>query len=182
MIQQTRSDPQNGKHSQTKEMMHTRAERKGRLMRNSKRSTLIGMCINVVFCAALLAGCGGGGSSSAGPADSNAAKQTVHEETVIHADPPVNPMFEAKFVLTGKTHEEWMSQVTNPAFTERTEVYDWYEHVIEEPVMLSVLPVHHAYCLVMDWLRYITHTASSWTGSKAFHPEQRCISMIPCFT
>lgn len=141
MIQQTRSDPQNGKHSQTKEMMHTRAERKGRLMRNSKRSTLIGMCINVVFCAALLAGCGGGGSSSAGPADSNAAKQTVHEETVIHADPPVNPMFEAKFVLTGKTHEEWMSQVTNPAFTERTEVYDRYEHVIEEPVMLSVLPV-----------------------------------------
>ena len=85
MIQQTRSDPQNGKHSQTKEMMHMRAERKGRLMRNSKRSTLIGMCINVVFCAALLAGCGGGGSSSAGPADSNEAKQTVHEETVIHA-------------------------------------------------------------------------------------------------
>ena len=141
MIQQTRSDPQNGKHSQTKEMMHTRAERKGRLMRSSKRSTLIGMCINVVFCAALLAGCGGGGSSSAGPADSNAAKQTVHEETVIHADPPVNPMFEAHYRLTGETHEEWMSQVTNPAFTQRTEVYDRIENVIEEPVMLSVLPV-----------------------------------------
>ena len=100
------------------------------------------MC--ALICVGTLAGCGGSGSMPADSVDSNAvgaaSNAAAHEETVIHADPPVKAMFESKYSLTGKTHEEWISQIINPAFTERR-VCNSYGSLIEEPVMLSVVPI-----------------------------------------